>query len=243
MQKLREWLQAQDSKTRKPDELQKHISLTYRAIRTLTYALAYAWPVILVGYGRFGFGIETQASMSAYYHTPMRNWFVGMCFVIGVLLIAYRGFSSFENWGLNIAGLFAVLVALFPTGADCDLYYLNCRNERTLVYTNQTVHGAAAVVFFLCCAFVCLWERERTLGGHRHRNFFKVTYTCLGILMFALPILVWAASLFLDMRGWLLLAEWAAVYVFATYWLLKTIEIGERDVDLLRKGFTPDSSA
>src|SRR5688572_33391886 len=43
--------------------------------------------------------------------TPMRSWFVGPLFVLGVFLYLYKGFSHLENKLLNAAGLFALGVA------------------------------------------------------------------------------------------------------------------------------------
>jgi hypothetical protein len=39
----------------------------------------------------------------------------------------YRGFSSTENWTLNIAGLSALIVALFPTKTPA--YCTNCASN------------------------------------------------------------------------------------------------------------------
>jgi hypothetical protein len=45
---------------------------------------------------------------------PMRNWFVGNLFFIGGGMLLMRGFSRYENWALNVAGIMAPCVALFP---------------------------------------------------------------------------------------------------------------------------------
>src|ERR1041384_6184420 len=53
-------------------------------------------------------------SMSAAYYTHMRNIFVGSMCAIGVFLIGYRR-TRVDNWLSSIAGVLALLVALFPT--------------------------------------------------------------------------------------------------------------------------------
>ena len=45
---------------------------------------------------------------------PMRNWFVGSLFFIGGAMLLMRGFSTYENLALDIAGIMAPCVALFP---------------------------------------------------------------------------------------------------------------------------------
>ncbi len=209
----------------KPTELQEHISKTYRGMRRATVIFACSWPLILWLYGLFVFNIELQGSMSAYYHTPMRNWFVGVCFILGVLLWVYRGFGRLENWLLNVAGVCAVLVALFPTGT-----------------TYAKFHGLFAIIFFSCCAFVCAVESRHTLAGHPHAKRYRTIYIALGILMFVLPITAWVVSVWINAsqpggRGtWLFWVELFAVEVFATYWFVKTCEIGSHDIDLATKG-------
>src|SRR5687768_11654622 len=44
----------------------------------------------------------------------MRNLFVGILFAVGGLLFAYQGFSRLEDHALNLAGIMAWGVALFP---------------------------------------------------------------------------------------------------------------------------------
>ena len=54
-------------------------------------------------------------SISAYYYTPARAVFVGALFGIGTCLVVYRGQTSREDVALNLAGVFAIFVALIPT--------------------------------------------------------------------------------------------------------------------------------
>ena len=56
-------------------------------------------------------------SMSAYYHSVSRDVFVGALFAIGAAAFLYKGYSYKENIAMNLAGIFAVGVAVFPT--DC----------------------------------------------------------------------------------------------------------------------------
>jgi hypothetical protein len=60
-----------------------------------------------------------QESLSDYYYAeypPMllRVIFVGLLFLLGGLLIAYRGFTNPDNWIHNLAGIAAWGVAIFP---------------------------------------------------------------------------------------------------------------------------------
>ena len=44
----------------------------------------------------------------------LRNWFVGVLFGISALLAVYKGYRPAEDVALNLAGVFAVLIALYP---------------------------------------------------------------------------------------------------------------------------------
>lgn len=56
-----------------------------------------------------------QKSVSAYYYTPARAVFVGALVALCVGMVALLGRNSFEDAFLNLAGLFAPVVAFVPT--------------------------------------------------------------------------------------------------------------------------------
>jgi hypothetical protein len=108
-----------------PAELQERIYKTYFWLRGGLCLLAFVFPFLLWRIGSWN-EIPLQNSISDYYFAfappnselrafPGRVVFVGVLFALGFFLILYRGFSSTENWTLNIAGLSALIVALFPT--------------------------------------------------------------------------------------------------------------------------------
>ena len=108
--------------------------------------VGFGFPIVLCVFGLIS-DIDLQTSMSAYYHhAPTRDIFVGVLFVAAGFLYAYKGFSSLENVLLNLAGVFAVGVALFP--CDCP---------GTEASGKFSAHGLFAVLFFLCIAVVCVF--------------------------------------------------------------------------------------
>src|SRR5262245_35426474 len=56
-----------------------------------------------------------QTSISAYYYTPVRAVLVGALVAVGLGLIVIKGSTWFEDATLNIAGMFAPVVAFAPT--------------------------------------------------------------------------------------------------------------------------------
>lgn len=214
-------------------QLQKHLLATYFGLRLGMGFIALAFPLLLCIGGLILTATEIQGSLSAYYHTPMRNVFVGGLFAIGPFLYLYKGFSSKENIALNVAGILAIGVAIFPMAAPAGI----------TIYTNPALHGFCAVVFFACIAYVCIFRSGDTLplvSNENARQRYRQTYLVIGILMIVLPL---TAALLLNIYNnvfgpntdtVILGIEWGGVWVFSAYWLIKTWELhhscAEREV-------------
>jgi hypothetical protein len=59
-----------------------------------------------------------QTSISAYYYTPVRAYFVAALVAVGVCLYCLKGSTPLEDAALNLAGLLAPIVGLVPTPAN-----------------------------------------------------------------------------------------------------------------------------
>jgi hypothetical protein len=60
-------------------------------------------------------GTHFEQSISAYYYTPAHAVFVGAMVSTGVALTVIKGWTTFEDWCLGIAGVFAPVIAFVPT--------------------------------------------------------------------------------------------------------------------------------
>lgn len=201
-------------------------------------------PLVLVFGGKVT-GVSFAGSMSAYYHAtaqcslpkctdgvtdaqcqdsgkgPMRNWFVGNLFFIGAAMFLMKGFSRWENWALNLAGLAAPCVALFPMEWPC----------RTFGFNIHSFHFPSAITFFVCAGFTCIFCSEKTLRqipnpspeDKKKIAMFRIWYRLLGIAMVALPVLAWIFAYNSGHLGFWL--EMAGVAAFGAYWLVKTMEL------------------
>ena len=89
--------------------------ISYYTMRRAIGILGITLPLILVaGSSLFGGCDEVQYSISTYYHTNMRNIFVGYNCAVALFLFAYRG----HDWRDNLAGylgcIFVLGVAFIP---------------------------------------------------------------------------------------------------------------------------------
>jgi hypothetical protein len=79
-----------------------------------------------------------QTSISAYYYTPVRGYFVGGLVSIGVCLFCLKGSTEPEDTLLNLAGMFALIVALVPTeGASSCASRLGTAADRDVNIANN----------------------------------------------------------------------------------------------------------
>jgi len=211
-----------------PEDLRNNIAATYKGLRIGMAAMGLLLPFVLGFGGYFWKDLPLQGSMSAYYYTPMRDFFVGVLWAIGAFLYLYKGYKYWENIFLNIAGLAAILVSIFPMewkcGAECHPI---------------TIHGTFAVVFFVCIAIVCIFHATYTLcliDDVRLRRRYTYAYRLAGFAMLVAPAIAYVLAVVLRYRETenyaVFLVEAVGVWIFSIYWIVKTIEIASTQADI-----------
>ena len=214
-----------------PSPLQRHFAATYFSLRLGFGIIAVLFPFLLAIGGKVYAGLPLQGSMSAYYHAvlddrSMSTWFVGFLFALGALLCLYRGFSTRENIVLNVAGIAAVFVAVFPMEWDCGD-----------ACARFSIHGLSAIVAFSCIAYVsafCANETVKLIRDGKRRERLRITYRILAVLMFASPVMAFVLSSLLGTRGSVVfLVEAVGIVVFAVYWFVKGTELRQTQADYI----------
>jgi hypothetical protein len=212
--------------------------VSYLGVRRAIGVTGLLLPIVLGPVGYWGFGIPIQDNMSSYYHTALRDEFVGAMFAIGVFLFCYRGYDWIENWTANFGCLSALGVALCPLDAGRDPLH-----QRSVF---GYLHTASGGLFFLTLAFYSLYhfpnasdERREAVPHESQRNF---VYRASGIVIL-LSLAAMGSYLFLipaETRSrlndyhFLFWGEWVSVWAFAAAWLTKGRAIlAEIAVDLL----------
>jgi hypothetical protein len=208
---------------------------SYLTIRRAVGLSGLALPVMLVGGGWLS-GVPIQDNMSSYYHTPMRDVFVGTLCAIGVFLFCYRGYDWVENWSANAGGVSALGIALFPLDYASDPLV-----QKSLSGYLHTVSGG---VFFLTLACYSLYHfpRDARLEQEPHLRERSWIYRASGLVILFCMVAM-AAYLFLLGGQWkrlfndfnfLLWMESIAVWSFAAAWLAKgRVIVAEIAVDVL----------
>jgi hypothetical protein len=127
----------------------KRIFVSYLSLRRIVGTLGVLLPVLLaLGCFMFGACNELQESISDYYDTIMRNVFVGVLFVIGWFMFAYRGYEQTDDVAGHLACAFSLGVALFPPNSA----------SRTI----QILHYVSAAALFLVLSYFSLYLFTKT---------------------------------------------------------------------------------
>ena len=94
---------------------EKSLVFSYLALRKAIGFLGIGLPFVLSLGALVLFQKGIQFSISAYYHTGMRDVFVGTLCVIGFFLLSYKGHQRSDDIAGDLGCVFAVGAALFPT--------------------------------------------------------------------------------------------------------------------------------
>lgn len=218
------------------DHIDEAMLQSYRSLRSWIGILATAFPLTLIFVGLF-WGIEVQPTLSNYYFAkdmavdvyPVRLWFCGILFVVGVFLARYPGFTKHEEKWLNAAGIFALGVAIFPMSVDGKNQYDFVLAPFGL--TQLSLHGICAVVAFFCIAVVIVWYSDATLKELEKSDpaaYARYNWIYRGIGAFMVLSIALAIYLNYAHHGqgaYILAAEWCGIWAFAAYWFVKNSEM------------------
>jgi len=221
-----------------------HLKALRKAIGIVAVALPFALAIgenlrdwILPHAAQAGRAIE--GSISAYFHTGMREVFVGSLCAIAVFLVCYKGYQRRDNIAANMAGSCALLVALFPTrersreAADTGVPAIDSAtlfssaNAPDPAFVSY-VHFTSAVIFFAILAYMSLYlftisTKPNPTPQKLQRN--KVYVFC-GITILVCIAVIAIGKFFLpdavsEQTSYVFIFESIAVITFGFSWLTK----------------------
>lgn len=215
-----------------PEQTRDDLVISYLRVRKALGWLGVGFPIVLV-IGGLVAESRILPSISDYYHSIMRDIFVGSLFAIGVFLISYRGhplkdgewFS--DDFVATLAGLSAFGVALFPNESG--------GRDQTETLSQQLMgfdwaaigHYVSAVIFLGTLAYFCLVKFARTAQPKRRR-----IYRFCGWFILGGGVLATAASMvkLYGPSGWsaaitdlkiIFWIETLGILAFGISWLVK----------------------
>jgi len=203
--------------------------ISYLTLRKTVGILAILFPIIIIG-GSLVSGEchEILGNLSTYYHTGMRNLFVGILSAIALFLFAYNGYDRRDAIAGNIACVLALLVAFFPTSVTEPLppCILSAYENKI----SSSIHFFSAGGFFLILAYFSIFlftkkEPKPTRMKLKRNKLYRICgYIILGcILVMAVLFLLDNLSHgeLLKMYNPTIWLETVALWAFGISWLVK----------------------
>ena len=202
--------------------------VSFATLRQLVGYLGIALPILMILYALFFSpcgGIEN--SISAYYHTHMRNVFVGILCGVGVFMITYKGYARADTIASTLAGIFAISVAMFPT-SDLSM----CEHNGLVSSPIGIIHDLVSGGLFLTFAYmsIFLFTKTDTHGimkpKKRQRNMLYrfcgwIVASCVALIFLQMTFKIFPSSI-----KPVFCFETIALIFFGLSWLTKGEGIG-----------------
>lgn len=201
--------------------------ISYLSMRRMIGILGIALPVVVVAGGLIQNKIEIQPSISGYYYTNMRDFFIGILCIVSIFLISYKGYEKIDNLVGNLSGIFALGMVLFPTemcngtSSNVGIFLLNDN-------LSGYIHLTFGFLFFITLSFNSIFLFTKRQPGHfneakRKRN---LIYRLCGSIMILATLLIVVYTFFLRNTAFdkvypVLILETIALLAFGISWLVK----------------------
>lgn len=191
--------------------------INYKILRLIVGTIAISIAIVTtILFCVYSGKIMIPTSISVTYHLGARDFFVGSLFAVGSFLIAYNGFSKTEKVLAKFAGIFAILVALFPTTVNlnwiesaqipfdtqfCKIYDEGNICNTTSLEETPYIHGVSAMLLIIILFYYCLGFANRANTKLKKRP---------GMTRFRIRkwIYMLCASAMVLSTGFLLLSKW-----------------------------------
>lgn len=210
--------------------------ISYLYLRKAVGFLGLALPIVLVlGSVLVSNCDEIQSSISDYYHTFMRDIFVGIICAIALFLFTYKGYDKRDNIAGTLASFFALGVAIFPTSSDtllppCDKPACNISAAITNPFISN-LHFIFATLFFLVLTYfsLVLFTKTKNISTKTEQKKTRNSiYKICGYVMLVCIALIALYFYYLKKRYQVLAKfdpifwlETVALWAFALSWLIK----------------------
>lgn len=197
--------------------------ISYSTLRRWIGILGILLPFAVAIGGKIFARWPLQPSISAYYYTNMRDFFVGLLCLVGAFLVTYDAFDWIDHALTDLSGAFAIGVASFPMDGKDDpvgLFQLSPA-------ASGRVHYTCATLLFVSLAIISLFlftrsDQPRPGPQKRKRN---AVYRGCGIVMvlalLAVPVFKLSEALRRAYPGYLLYVEGVCLVAFGFSWLVK----------------------
>jgi hypothetical protein len=207
-----------------------------KTLRKIIGILGMVMPILLFGFLYLDSGLQYPLeSISHYYYTRVSGIFIIILSLLAIFLIVYKGKDPIDFYISLFAGVFALLVVLFPT-TNLSQKCCDPNIEYAITYLEpsdfrKNLHYTAAALFFICLSYMSFFLFTKSNKTPDKRGNQKIIrnriYRTCGVLMFLSILIIFAGYLKIiptiyfktfPLNFWM---ETLAIESFGFAWLIK----------------------
>jgi succinate dehydrogenase hydrophobic anchor subunit len=173
-------------------------------LRKIIGVLGMAMPILLFIFLYLDNGLQHPLeSISHYYYTRVSGIFVIILSLLAFFLIIYKGKEPVDFYTSLFAGIFALLVVLFPTNNITEICGDTAKKYAVTILPNSDFrvyfHYSTAALFFLCLSYMSFFLFTKSDKSPSKRGTNKIIrnriYRTCGVLMLLALLTLFAGSL------------------------------------------------
>jgi hypothetical protein len=205
----------------------QRLIVSYLTMRRTIGVLGIALPLVVVLGGLIENPHILQGSISGYYYTNMRDFFIGILCVVALFLISYQGYERIDNIVANLAGFSALGMIIFPT----KMSYLKIEKVGIFLIDDDIsglLHLLFATIFFFALSYnsIFLFTKRHSVNISKEKRRRNILYRISGIIMLIQILLiilymVFLRETYLSKTYPILIFESIALLAFGVSWLVK----------------------
>jgi uncharacterized membrane protein len=205
----------------------KNLIISYLTMRRLIGILGIALPIVVVVGGFIQNGFALQGSISGYYYTNMRDFFVGLLCGVSLFLVSYKGYEKIDDLVGKMSGIFALGIVIFPTSmysgkvVQVGMFLIDDN-------ISEYIHLTFSALFFLLLSFNSMFLFTRRGPGvlSKEKKRRNMTFRICGIVMTVAIACATVYTLFLrdtviSKIFPVIIFESIALLAFGVSWLVK----------------------
>ncbi|MBI5417581.1 hypothetical protein HZA55_06500 [Candidatus Poribacteria bacterium] len=203
--------------------------ISYINLRRLVGTFGILLPFICIIGGAIFTDIPVQRSISYYYHTNMRDFFVGLLFGVSMFLITYRGYEKIDNIIATASAIASLGIPTFPCLLNNNLHQLVGIFQIESHMSNK-IHLTCSSIFFFLLAINSIFlftlsDKDKSLFS-RNKKIRNIIYVSCGVVILlslasiAIFLLVLNQETIIQSKI-ILIFETIMLFAFSISWLIK----------------------
>jgi hypothetical protein len=196
------------------------IIISYFHLRQLIGVLGMLLPIICIGGGYFFAELPIQRSISFYYHTNMRDFFVGLMVCVSLFLITYKGYDKRDQIVTTISGIAGFGIAFFPC-LKCPKEILPIGIFQWSPSFSNKIHITSALIFFTLLGFNSMLLFTLNQTGWKKRVYQWCGGIILGCIVSLSILTLTVNNDYLDEHCVILFFETIMLFSFGFSWWVK----------------------